>query len=56
MGHPGFTSCVLLAAAGVAWSEVVGWTPARREAALIVLGEAKGGRFNRRTWQMEWPE
>lgn len=56
MAHPGFAQCVLLASQGVGWGETVGWTYAHREAALIVLGEAKGGRFNPSTWRMEWPK
>jgi hypothetical protein len=50
---------VLLAKHGVAsvpWSEVAKWSPARRMAALIIIGESNGGRFNWNSMSMEWPK
>ncbi len=41
---------------GVPWSEAVSWSPARRFAACVVIGENKGGRFNWNRMTMEWPK
>jgi hypothetical protein len=46
---------VLLAKNGVPWTVTEKWSPARRLAALIIIGESNGGRFNWHSMHMEWP-
>ena len=48
MAHRGLTS--------VPWHEVQRWSHARREAALIAVGESEGGRWDYRSWTMDWPK
>ncbi len=55
MGRPGFRDCVVLAASGIPWAEVRSWSQGRRLAALIAIGESRGGTMNWRSGQMEWP-
>jgi hypothetical protein len=46
---------ILLAKNGVPWDVALGWSPARRLAALIVIGEADGGKFDWAGLRMEFP-
>lgn len=41
---------------GVPYQEAVKWSPARRLAALIVIGESNGGEFDWNLMQMQWPK
>jgi hypothetical protein len=43
---------LILAGGGVPWDVALKWSPVRRFAAVIALGELKGGTFN---WdRLEW--
>ena len=40
----------------VLWDEAMRWSRVRREAALIVAGEANGGHWNHEAWTWWRPE
>jgi len=47
---------LLAASTSIPWAELQRWSPARRMAALVVIGQSNGGEMDWSAGRMRWPQ